>query len=81
MHGLTWPTKRGHVAHAHVCCHSMEGWAVMVMFNRSGASRERKVFIIFEKFDKEGGLVILSPDYTNPSRKNFPRRQTHRDDI
>jgi len=53
----------------------------MVVANRRGASRERKVFIIFEKFDKEGGLVILSPDYTSPSRKNFPRRQTHRDDI
>ena len=53
----------------------------MVVVNRRVRSREREVFIIFEKFDKEGGLVILSPDYTNPSRKNLPRRQTHRDDI
>jgi len=49
MHGLTWPTKRGHVAHADVCCHSMEGWAVMVVAKRRGRRWERKVFIIFEK--------------------------------
>jgi len=32
----------------------MEGWAVMAVANRRGARWERKVFIIFEKFDKEG---------------------------
>jgi len=80
MHGLTWPTKRGHVAHADGC-HSMEGWAVMVVAKRRVRSWERKVFIIFEKILIKRGLVILSPDYTNPSRKNLPRRQTHRDDI